>query len=149
MVVRTEKGKILHEKGITLPVSRRDRDDGRTYAASLAAALRVELEGTRAAAKTVMRWTGAGERTVKTWLGEISGPSGEHLISLMRHSDAVFAVVLSLSDRTPIGVADDLALVRQHLLDAMAALEDRIDRENVTSHEITTPPGNAGLPANG
>ena len=97
--MRTEKGRILHEKGITLPVSRSGRDDGRTYAASLAAALRVELEGTRGAAKTVMRWTGAGERTVKTWLGGTSGPSGEHLIRLMRHSDAVFAMVVRLSDR--------------------------------------------------
>ena len=97
--MRTEQGRILHEKGIILPVSRRDRDDGRAHARSLAAALRVELGGTRAAAKTVMRWTGAGERTVKTWLGGISGPSAEHLIRLMRHSDAVFAVVLGLSDR--------------------------------------------------
>ena len=96
-----------------------------------------------------MRWTGAGERTVKTWLGGISGPSGDHLISLMRHSDAVFAVVLNLSDRTPIGVVDDLTLVRQHLLDAVAALEHTIDRENVTSHEITTLPGNGRLPADG
>jgi hypothetical protein len=103
------------------------------YAASLAAALRVELEGMRGAAKTVMRWTGAGERTVKTWLGGTSGPSGEHLIRLMQHSDAVFTMVLRLSDRTPVDVADDLTVVRQHLMDGLAALEGTMGRVDVAS----------------
>ena len=38
----------------------------------------------RAATKTLMRWTGAGERTAKAWLAGISGLSGGHLISLLR-----------------------------------------------------------------
>lgn len=135
--MRTEKGRILHEKGITLPVSRSGRDDGTTYAASLAAALRGELGGTSATAKTVMRWTGAGERTVKTWLGGVSGPSGKHLIRLMCHSDAVFTLVLRLSERTPADGPGNIALARGYLLDALAALEGATGRANVASNGIT------------
>jgi hypothetical protein len=84
-----------------------------------------------------MRWTGAGERTVKTWLGGISGPRGEHLIRLMCHSDAVFTLVLRLSERTPVNGPDDIALARGHLLDALAALEGAIGRAKVASNGIT------------
>ena len=136
--MRTEKGRILHERGRSLPVSKGDIGDGGIYAASLAAVLRGELEGTRATAKTIMRWTGAGERTVKNWLGGSTGPSGEYLIKLMRHSDAVFTLVLQLSERTRVDDPNDMALARRHLLDALAALEGAIGRANVASNGTTT-----------
>ncbi|MBX6382447.1 MAG: hypothetical protein IRZ07_05650 [Microbispora sp.] len=106
-----------------MPVSAGDSGGGEAYAATLAAALRSELGGKRAAAKTLMRWTGASERTAKAWLGGISGPSGEHLIALLRHSDAVFALVLRLSGRVASSGPDDLAVARRHLLAALAALD--------------------------
>lgn len=121
--MRTEKGRKLHRKGRTLHASGGDGGGGDAYAAALAAALRRELGGIRAAAKTLMRWTGAGERTAKAWLAGISGPSGDHLISLLRHSDAVFAAVLRLSGRATGSGRDDLALARRHLLDALAAID--------------------------
>jgi hypothetical protein len=68
----------------------------------------------------MMRWTGAGERTAKTWL---SGPSGQHLIALMRNSDAVFALVLRLTGRAVGHGQDDLTAARRHLAAAMAALD--------------------------
>ena len=123
--VRTETGRILHEKGRILPVSTVDHGGGPAYAEELASVLRAELGGSRAAAKTVMRWTGAGERTAKTWLSGISGPSGEHLIGLIRHSDAVFALMLRLSGRTVADAQDEIAAVRSHLLDALAVLEGK------------------------
>lgn len=123
----TEKGRKLHRKGRTLPVSANDNGGGEDYPVAIAAALRSELGGTRAAAKTLMRWTGASERTAKAWLGGISGPSGEHLVALLRHSDAVFSTVLHLSGRAARSGRDDLALARQHLLDALDALGKAID----------------------
>ena len=118
----TKKGRELHSKGKTLPVSVGDNGGGEAYAAAVAAALRNELGGTRSAAKCVMRWTGASERTAKGWLGGISGPSGVHLVALLRHSDAVFALVLRLSGRAASSSPGDLVVVRRHLLDALAAL---------------------------
>lgn len=121
--MRTEKGRKLHRKGRTLHGSRGDGGGEDAYATALAAALRSELGGMRAAAKTLMRWTGAGERTAKAWLAGISGPSGDHLISLLRRSDAVFSAVLQLSGRATGSGRDDLALARRHLLDALAAID--------------------------
>ena len=46
-----------------------------------------------------MRWTGASERTVKYWFAGERGPSGEHLILLARHSDAIVLVLLALAER--------------------------------------------------
>lgn len=126
--MRTEKGRKLHRKGRTLHASGGDGGDGDAYAATLAAALRSELGGLRAAAKTLMRWTGAGERTVKAWLAGISGPSGDHLISLLRHSDEVFAAVLRMSGRAAPSGRDDLVLARRHLLDALAAIDKATGR---------------------
>jgi hypothetical protein len=123
VAARTEKGRKLHQKGRTMHASGGDGGGEDAYAATLAAALRSELGGMRAAAKTLMRWTGAGERTAKTWLAGISGPSGEHLMSLLRHSDAVFAAVMWLSGRAASSGRDDLARARRHLLDALAALD--------------------------
>lgn len=51
------------------------------------------------AIKTAMRWTGASERTVKYWFAGERGPSGEHLILLTRHSDAIVLVLLALAER--------------------------------------------------
>ena len=42
---------------------------------------------------------GASERTVKYWFQGKRGPSGEHLVSLARHSEAVLIVLLALADR--------------------------------------------------
>jgi hypothetical protein len=121
--VRSETGKTLHQKGRLLPVCQGDGGDRERYAATLAAVLRTELGGTRAAAKTMMRWTSACERTAKAWFSGVSGPSGEHLIALMRNSDAVFALVLRLTGRAGSHGQDDLTVARRHLVAALAALD--------------------------
>src|ERR1051325_4539113 len=85
-----------------------DRDNmgadttGLTYARAIAGALRSELGETHQAIKSVMRWTGAGERSAKNWLGGTCGPSGEHLLSLVRHSDEVLNAVLRLAGREAV-----------------------------------------------
>ena len=71
------------------------------YRKAIADALRRELGATHQAIKTVMRWTGASERTAKYWLSGERGPSGEHLIRLAQHSDAVLITILTMAERLP------------------------------------------------
>lgn len=54
---------------------------------------------TSGAIKIVMRWTHASQRTVKYWFTGKRGPSGEHLVLLAAHSDAVFGAILDLAGR--------------------------------------------------
>lgn len=77
--------------------------DQAAYRRAIADTLRRELGPTHQAIKTVMRWTGASERTAKYWLSGERGPSGEHLILLAMHSDAVLLVILSMADRLSTG----------------------------------------------
>ena len=69
------------------------------YRKAVADALRRELGPTHQAIKTVMRWTGASERTAKYWLSGERGPSGEYLIQLAQHSDAVLITILTMAER--------------------------------------------------
>ena len=56
-------------------------------------ALREEPGDTHRAIKRAMRWTGASERTVKYWFAGERGPRGDHLIALVRNSDAALLVL--------------------------------------------------------
>ena len=69
------------------------------YRAAVAMALHAELGSTHRAIKSAMRWTGASERTVKYWFAGERGPSGEYLVSVARHSDAVLVLLLTMADR--------------------------------------------------
>jgi hypothetical protein len=92
---------------------------GLTYPRAIAGALRSELGETHQAIKCVMRWTGAGERTAKNWLGGTCGPSGEHLLSLIRHSDAVLEVVLRFCGRETLHPQLSLRQLRSGLAKAL------------------------------
>lgn len=111
-----EKGRKLHEG------ARNDKTDIK-FSHSIATTLKEELGATHQAVKTVMRWSGAGERTVKHWLAGTHGPSGKHLVALMRHSDAVLTAVLRMADREPAVVGMKILAVRDKLLE----LVDLID----------------------
>src|ERR1700739_2131433 len=86
-----------------------------TYATLIADILKSELGSSHQAHKTLMRWTGANERTAKNWLSGSNGPSGEHLLKLMRNSDRVFECVLSLSCRPAVLSNRRLADIRNSL----------------------------------
>ena len=90
---------MLPKKGKRFPNRDGKGSSGLSYPRAIAAALRGELGDTHQAIKIVMRWTGAGERSAKNWVGGTRGPTGEHLLSLVRHSDAVLGAVLRLSGR--------------------------------------------------
>lgn len=63
-------------------------------ASAISLALRSELGGSNRAVKTIGQWTTANERTIKNWLAGTSGPRGQHLIDVIRHSDAALSAVL-------------------------------------------------------
>jgi hypothetical protein len=71
-----------------------------------------------------MRWTGASERTVKNWFAGTSGPNGQHLIAIIRHSDAVFESVMFLAGRNEAAAAKKLADARDTLVAMLEIIVD-------------------------
>ena len=110
---------MLPKKGIVFP----NGENLEPYCRAIAYALKCELGSTHQAVKIIRRWTGAGERTVKNWLAGISGPSGQHLVKLIRHSDDVLEVLLIMAGRQPIMAAQKLVNVRNKLAETV----DQID----------------------
>jgi hypothetical protein len=93
------------------------------YALAIASALRSDLKQTPHAVKIVMRWTGANERTVKNWIAGTHGPSGEHLIVLAHHSNAVMMVFHQLAKR-PESIGDPrMGVIRKKLTEALAIMD--------------------------
>ena len=93
--MRSKMGTVVPKMGTTVHLAA----DQTRYRKAVAAALRAELGPTHQAIKTAMRWTGASERTAKYWLSGKRGPSGEHLILLAQHSDAVLMTILTMAER--------------------------------------------------
>jgi|SRR5581483_1187668 len=93
------------------------RAESRLFAAEIASALNAALGGTTAHIKIVAAWTGANERTVKNWFAGHYGPSGDHLIALVKHSDEVLSVVLSMADRRQILVSSKLDEIERRLME--------------------------------
>jgi hypothetical protein len=62
-----------------------------------------------------MRWTEANERTVKNWLAGTGGPSREHLVGIIRHSDGALDALPRLSGRQPVLPALKVASARDYL----------------------------------
>jgi hypothetical protein len=102
-----------------------------SYAQLIGEILRAELGNSHQAHKTLMRWTGANERTAKNWLSGANGPSGEHLLLLMRNSDRVFECVLQLSCRPAVLSSQRLAEVRNSLQATADLLTKVIEVGNV------------------
>ena len=95
--MRIKMGTSVPKMGTTVHL---DADQA-AYRKAIADTLRRELGPTHQAIKTGMRWTGASERTAKYWLSGERGPSGEHLIRLAQHSDAVLITILTMAERLP------------------------------------------------
>lgn len=89
----------------------------------LAAALKAEFGNTPSAHKTVAQLTRSNERAVRNWFEGKNSPSGENLVTLMRHSDLVLRTMLALADRQDLVVAIGLASLRRQLVDAVAAID--------------------------
>jgi|SRR6185295_3688342 hypothetical protein len=116
---------MLPKTGKKFPKSGAKRSERQRFAIEIAKALRAELGGTHRTVKTIMRWTCASERTIKNWLDGSHGPSGEHLIEVIRHSDAVCSLVLRLAGREHALAMIRVADLRAGLVAALAEI-DRI-----------------------
>ena len=114
---------MLPKKGNKLPQGGQGSDDGVDFNGAIAAALRKELGSTHQAIKTVMHWTGASESAAKTWLTGSHGPSGEHLVALVRNSDEVLNIFLSLTGRNRHLLGIRLAELRTQLVEIIECLD--------------------------
>jgi hypothetical protein len=105
------------------------------YAVVIAAALKRELGESHRATKTIMGWTGVNERTAKNWLSGASGPSGDHLVSLVHHSTAVFEAFALMAGRENsiaamrlVGARDKLLEMLETIIELTATTEGGRDR---------------------
>jgi hypothetical protein len=119
LTIAAEVGRMLPKKGIVFPHG----ENLGPYHRAIAYALKCELGSTHQAVKIIRRWTGAGERTVKNWMAGISGPSGQHLVDLIRHSDDVLAVLLTLAGRQEVVTAQRLVDVRNKLAETIEQVD--------------------------
>lgn len=122
------------KKGKFFPKEKGYGGDGRhapeqNFADEIAAALRRSLGDSRAGAKIVASWTGANEKTVKNWFSGRYGPSGEHLISLARHSDEVLETFLAAAGRQDLMVAVKLAAAEHAIEELLVAVRQLRERE--------------------
>lgn len=117
-------GNEFPKMGNSLPLSAANAA-GSSYEAAIATAVRQELGGSHQAIKTLMRRTGASARTAKNWLSGSTGPSGAHLVELMRSSDLVFEAVLKMAGRERALTSPRLAEARDLLKRVGLLLDDR------------------------
>jgi hypothetical protein len=95
-----------------------------TFPEAIAEALRREFGTTPAAVKVVVRLTRANERAVKNWFDAKNGPSGENLVTLLRHSNEVLETVLRLAERHDLIVARKLTGAREKLREMLAMIDE-------------------------
>ena len=69
----------------------------------------------------------ANEKTAKNWLAGTRCPSGPHLISLARESEAVTAALLVLAKRELNVSALSLISLKAGLMNAVNAIDEAID----------------------
>lgn len=116
---------MFPKKGNNFPV-RRGKPTLR-YSAAISAALSQELGTSHQAIKTLMKWTGANERTVKNWIAGTTGPSGTHLIGIIRHSNAALDTILLLAGRDRVAAAQRLLEAREILADMVSEIDAWIE----------------------
>jgi hypothetical protein len=121
-------GMSFPKKGNFFPAESRSGGSGnhrigaRKFAEQIAGALNDALGGTSAHIKIVAAWTGANERTVKNWFSGHYGPSGDHLVTLIKHSDDVLSAVLSMADRRQLLVGSKMDVIEERLIDLTGLL---------------------------
>lgn len=120
-----KKGKVFPKKGKVLPTAGAGPDSRASYATTIARALREEFGGSQNATKTVMRWTGASERCVKNWFAGSNGPTGEHLIALLRSSDTVFDALVHVTGRKKLVTSTKLVMIGDALTNALKLIREQ------------------------
>jgi hypothetical protein len=97
----------------------------RIFATRVASALNEELGKTSAHVKIVAAWTGANERTVKNWFAGHYGPSGNHLVTLIKHCDSVLMAVLSMADRDHLLMSSKIDELERKLAELLDMIRRR------------------------
>jgi hypothetical protein len=97
--------------------------DPATFAIQIAAALRRAYGGRHSAVKIVAKAVGANERAVRNWFEAKNGPSGEHLVRLMWHSDEMMDSVLAMAGKKEFAAAMQVSKARSALSKALAELD--------------------------
>jgi hypothetical protein len=83
-----------------------------------------DFGATHASVKTVVSLTHANERAVKNCFLAKNGPTGQHLVDLVRTSDQVLEALLLMSGRTDLVVAKKLADSKQVLIKMLQLIAD-------------------------
>lgn len=94
------------------------------FARKIAEALHREFGETHAAVKKVVALTKANERAVKNWFSAKNGPTGRHLVDLIRSSDEVLEAVLRMSGRNDLIVAKKFGDSRRTLQKMLQLIRD-------------------------
>ncbi|MFY8210622.1 MAG: hypothetical protein ACOVOE_15105 [Caulobacter sp.] len=112
---QSKKGKSFHaESG----------HDDRPFVTAIAKAMLSEWGDSPSARKAVGRITSANERTVRNWFEGRNGPTGENLVALIRHSDAVFETILALSGRQSLLPLARIVGLRDRLNELVLAIDE-------------------------
>ncbi len=106
------------------------KTNSKIFASEVAAALNNELGQTRAHIKIVAAWTGANERTVKNWFAGNYGPSGDHLVTLIRYSDTVLSAVLSMSNRQNLLKTSKSNEIERRLIELTSLLQNQDESDS-------------------
>jgi len=93
------------------------------FAEVIAQALRRQFGETHASVKTVVALTSANERAVKNWFSAKNGPTGEHLVDLVRSSDEVLEAALLLSGRRELVLAKKFGDTKEVLVKMLKLIE--------------------------
>ena len=109
-------GKSFHDPAVRPGVDH-------SFVLAVAGALKRDFGSNSGAVKRVALLANANQRAVRNWFEGKNGPSGEHLMALMRHSDMVLNAVLVLAHRQDLLAGLRLAQAKTQLGEALAMLE--------------------------
>jgi hypothetical protein len=88
----------------------------------MATLLRKAYGGRHSAVKVVAAAIGANERAVKNWFDAKNGPSGEHLIRLMSHSDEMLDGFLVMAGKKQFAMGVEIKRAKLALENALREL---------------------------
>jgi hypothetical protein len=124
MSLTNKNRNIRSEKGKGFPPSTDGRLGAAAFASAIVTALRNDFGEDRSAVKTIAGLTLANERAVKNWFNGINGPSGEFLILLCRHSDAVLETFRMLGGHSELVKVKKFGDVKTKLNEMLLLLGD-------------------------
>jgi len=114
----------IHQVLGNINSAKSDAARGIEFTRTIAEALHRDFGETHAAVKTVVALTQAHERAVKNWFSAKNGPTGRHLVDLVRSSDEVLEAVLRMSGRSDLIVAKKLGDSKQTLVKMLKLIRE-------------------------